>query len=142
MANSSDVQRNQQNNTSINNIGSDNNENNDNNEVDRMFDIFTGLNFLLNISRLKRAQYDDEDNSMRIMRNEQNDEEGPAMTYEELQAFPSSTYPRNINNSTEKCDICYFDFCYNDVVTKLRCNHTFHKNCLVNRLSTRNSGAN
>lgn len=132
--NSNESQRSQQNNTSINNTE---NENNENNDVDRMADMFNGLNFLLNISRLRRAQYGDDEDSINVT-NEEHNNEGPPMTHEQIQALPSSSYPRN-NNSNEKCVICDFDFCYNDIVTRLRCNHTFHKNCLVNRLTATNS---
>ncbi len=65
-------------------------------------------------------------------------EEGPPMSYQQLQALPSYNYQGR--NSNEKCSICDFDLCYNDLVTRLnKCNHIFHKNCLVNRLSTRRS---
>ena len=65
-------------------------------------------------------------------------EEGPPMSYQQLQALPSYNYQGR--NSKDKCNICDFDLCYNDLVTTLsKCNHTFHKNCLVNRLSTRRS---
>ena len=68
-----------------------------------------------------------------------NEDNGPPMTYTQLQALPSSNYPRD-NNNHEKCDICKFEFCYNDFVTKLeKCNHIFHKECLVNRLTTMHS---
>ena len=60
---------------------------------------------------------------------------GPAMSDEQLQALPVSYYPRN-NNSNEKCIICDFPFCYNDVIIKLRsCHHIFHKACLINTLT-------
>jgi len=68
-----------------------------------------------------------------------NEDNGPPMTYAQLQALPSSNYPRD-NNNHEKCEICNFEFCYNDLVTKLvKCNHIFHKECLVNRLTTMHS---
>ena len=71
--------------------------------------------------------------------NSVNEDNGPPMTYNQLQALPSSNYPRD-NNNHEKCDICKFEFCYNDLVTKLvKCNHIFHKECLVNRLTTMHS---
>ena len=60
---------------------------------------------------------------------------GPVMTDEQLQALPISYYPRN-NNSNEKCIICDFPFCYNDVIINLRsCHHIFHKACLINSLT-------
>ena len=60
---------------------------------------------------------------------------GPAMSDEQLQALPISYYPRN-NNSNEKCIICDFPFCYNDVIINLRsCHHIFHKACLINTLT-------
>ena len=134
-SNDNNAERNQDNNnTSINN--SENSEN----ENDRFGDIFNGLNFLLNISRLRRA-YEEENDESRLHSNnleEENNEEDPGMTNEQLQALESSIYPRN-NNSDEKCTICEFVFCYNDTVIKLKCNHIFHKDCLINRLSARHS---
>ena len=63
----------------------------------------------------------------------------PRMTYEQIESLPSESYPRN-NNNNEKCYICGFEFCYQDIVTKLeKCHHTFHRNCLINRLSSTNS---
>ena len=60
---------------------------------------------------------------------------GPAMSDEQLQALPVSYYPRN-NNSNEKCIICDFPFCYNDIIINLRrCHHIFHKACLINTLT-------
>ena len=132
------------NDTEINN-NTNTNQNNDNNndeenrtENDRFLDIFNGLNFLLNISRLRRTNEDDGNDNITNHDGEENNDEGPAMTNQQLQALPSSIYPRN-NNNNEKCIICQFDFCYKDTVTKLRCNHTFHRNCLINRLSARQS---
>ena len=119
-----------------NNNTSRNNSENENNDLNRLTDMVNGLNFLLNISRLRRAYEEENDESIRS--NEDNNEEGPPMTNAQLQALSSSTYPRN-NNSEEKCEICGFAFCYKDTIIKLRCNHIFHKDCLVNRLSARNS---
>lgn len=66
-------------------------------------------------------------NSMR-----RNNNAGPPMTDEQIQALPISYYPRN-NNSDEKCFICGYPFYYNDIIIKLRrCNHIFHKACLIN----------
>ena len=114
------------------------NSQNDNNENGGFGELFNGLNFLLNISRLRRVNEEESDESIRLdSMTEDNNEEGPAMTTQQLQALPTSIYPRNNNN--EKCIICGFDFCYNDTIIKLRCNHSFHKNCLVNRLTARNS---
>ena len=74
-----------------------------------------------------------------VFHSRENNEDGPPMSYAQMQALPSSSYPRN-NYNNEKCTICEFVFCYNDIVTKLtKCSHIFHKNCLVNRLSARQS---
>ena len=66
---------------------------------------------------------------------------GPPITNEQIQALPISYYPYRHNSSNQKCTICEFPFCYNDVIIKLRrCNHIFHKACLTNSLiSTRAS---
>ncbi len=65
------------------------------------------------------------------MRNQNN---GPLMTNEQIEALPLSYYPRN-NDSNEKCVLCSFPFCYNDVIIRLRCNHIFHKACLSQTLT-------
>ena len=71
------------------------------------------------------------------MRRENNS--GNAMTDEQIQALPISYYPRN-NNTNECCIICGFPFCYNDVIIKInRCNHIFHKACLINSLTVTRS---
>ena len=123
---SNDTERNNDNNTNSNN------ENNGN-PLNRMTlgEVMDGL---LNISRLGGG------NGLPfiILNRRENSEEGPPMTYEQLQNLQSSSYPRN-NNNNEKCIICGFDFCFNDIITKLICNHIFHKNCLVNRLTARQS---
>lgn len=114
-----------------------NNNNNSNNVINNLEEVVTGINFLMNVSRLRRNMEDELDNSV-VITNSNNEEEGPPMTQEQLDNLPCSIYPRN-NNTNEKCIICDFDFCYNDTIIKLRCNHKFHKNCLINRLSARRS---
>ena len=57
------------------------------------------------------------------------------ITNEQIQALPISYYPNRYNNTNQKCTICEFPYCYNDVIIKLRrCNHIFHKACLTNNL--------
>ena len=133
------------NNDTNQNITSNRNNTNSNNENEnenvREDELLNGLNFLLTISRIRRSIEEEgrnESSINEILNNRHNNDEGPPMTYNQLQALPSSIYS-NRNNSSEKCVICGFDFCYNDEITKLRCEHTFHKNCLVNRLRARNS---
>ena len=61
---------------------------------------------------------------------------GPPITNEQIQALPISYYPHRNNNSNQKCTICGFPYCYNDVIIKLRrCQHIFHKACLINSLN-------
>ena len=115
----------------------ENNSNNNDNGLNNLEEVVTGVNFLLNISRFRRPMDDEVDNSV-VITNSNNDEEGPPMTQEQLDSLPCSLYPRH-NVLNEKCVICEFDFCYNDTVIKLRCDHKFHKNCLINRLTARNS---
>ena len=89
------------------------------------------------INRQSLHHFFDRLNFLYTMRRGNNQKVGPSMSEDQIQALPISYYPRN-NNSDEKCIICGFPFCYNDVIIKLRsCNHTFHKNCLVNRLTIR-----
>ena len=94
----------------------------------------------MNLSRLRRINEELNNAliSIQSIRNNNNNEEGPSMTYTQLQNLASSNYTRR-NNTTEKCTICRFNFGYNDVITKLNCHHVFHKNCLVNRLSNTRS---
>ena len=115
----------------------ENNSNNNDNGLNNLEEVVTGINFLLNISRFRRPMDDEVDNSV-VITNSNNNEEGPPMTQEQLDSLPCSLYPRH-NVLNEKCVICEFDFCYNDTVIKLRCDHKFHKNCLINRLTARNS---
>ena len=62
---------------------------------------------------------------------------GPRITNEQIQSLPISYYPNRHNYSNQKCTICGFPFCYNDVIIKLRrCNHIFHKACLTNSLTS------
>ena len=133
---------NNNNDTNQNNTSNRNNTNSNNeNENVREDELLNGLNFLLTISRIRRSIEEEgrnESSINEILNNRHNNDEGPPMTYNQLQALPSTIYS-NRNNSSEKCIICGFDFCYNDEITKLRCEHTFHKNCLVNRLRARNS---
>ena len=131
---------NEERNQDSNNNSNEENNNNENNDINRLTDMMSGLNFLLNISRFRRMNEEENNESIRInsFSNDDNNEEGPPMTNEQFQALPISTYPNN-NNTDEKCEICGFVFCYKDTITKLRCDHTFHKDCLVNRLSARNS---
>ena len=131
-------ENNDDNNENNNNNGNGNNNNNNNDVLNNLEEVVTGLNFLLNIARLRRPIEDDLNNSEIISNNNNNDEEGPPMTQEQLDSLPWSLYPRN-NDLNEKCVICEFDFCYNDTVITLRCEHKFHKNCLINRLTARNS---
>ena len=114
-----------------------NNSNNNDNGLNNLEEVVTGINFLLNISRFRRPMDDEVDNSV-VITNSNNDEEGPPMTQEQLDSLPCSLYPRH-NVLNEKCVICEFDFCYNETVIKLMCDHKFHKNCLINRLTARNS---
>jgi hypothetical protein len=130
------------------------NTNSNDNDENRFADALNGFNFLLNLSRFRRMaleeeEEDDNDNNDNNNDNNNNDDnddnednddndEGPPLTYNQLQSLPSSKYLKK-DNSTEKCIICEFEFCYNDEVTTLKCNHSFHKNCLINRLRARNS---
>ena len=127
---------NQNNNNIINNNDPNSNVDNDINQLE---DVVSGINFLLNISRLRRPMEEENDNSI-ILTNSNNgeDTDGPPMTQEQLDSLEVSIYPRN-NNSNEKCIICEFDFCYNDTLIILKCGHKFHKNCLINRLTARSS---
>ena len=123
---------------SINENNNNNQENNNNTGLNHLEEIVTGINFLMNVSRLRRNVQEDLENSIMMNDNNNNNEEGPPMTEEQLDALPCSVYPRN-NINNEKCIICDFDFCFNDTIIKLRCEHKFHKNCLINRLTARRS---
>ena len=137
------------------------NTNNNGNDEDRFADALNGFNFLLNLSRFRRMA-SEEDDSIRDNNdndndnnnnnddndddnddendddNDNNNDERPPLTYNQLQSIPSSKYLKK-DNDTEKCIICEFEFCYNDEVATLKCNHSFHKDCIINRLRARNS---
>ena len=128
---SNDTERNHNNgnNTSVDNSNNENSLN--------RFTLGEVMDGLLRI-RIRRENDNDEVPFI-FLNNRENNEDGPPMTYEQLQNLQSSSYPRTNNNNNEKCIICGFDFCFNDIFTKLICNHIFHKNCLINRLSARQS---
>ena len=123
-----------------------NTNSNDDNDENRFADALNGFNFLLSLSRFRRMALEEEEDDDNDDNDDNNDghedngdnDEGPPLTYNQLQNLPSSKYLKK-DNSTEKCIICEFEFCYNDEVTTLKCNHSYHKNCLINRLRARNS---
>lgn len=67
---------------------------------------------------------------------EENEDYGEPMTFEQIDALPFYNCPKIEEGNNEiKCNICGFDLCYNDIVTKLeKCQHIFHKECLGNFL--------
>ena len=68
---------------------------------------------------------------------ELNEDFGPPMTFNQIEALPVEKYPRR-DEYDEKCILCGFNLCYNDSITKLQqCQHTFHKECLGNFLINR-----
>ena len=66
----------------------------------------------------------------------ENEDYGEPMTFQQIDALPFYNYPKiEDGNNEEKCVICGFDLCFNDVITKLeKCQHIFHKECLGNFL--------
>ena len=128
------------------NTNSNDNDNDNDNDENRFADALNGFNFLLSLSRFRRMALEEEEDDDNDDNDDNNDghedngdnDEGPPLTYNQLQNLPSSKYLKK-DNSTEKCIICEFEFCYNDEVTTLKCNHSYHKNCLINRLRARNS---
>lgn len=129
-----------------NNLNTNSNDNDNDNDENRFADALNGFNFLLSLSRFRRMALEEEEDDDNDDNNDNNEghedngdnDEGPPLTYNQLQNLPSSKYLKK-DNSTEKCIICEFEFCYNDEVTTLKCNHSYHKNCLINRLRARNS---
>lgn len=129
-----------------NNLNTNSNDNDNDNDENRFADALNGFNFLLSLSRFRRMALEEEEDDDNDDNDNNNDghedngdnDEGPPLTYNQLQNLPSSKYLKK-DNSTEKCIICEFEFCYNDEVTTLKCNHSYHKNCLINRLRARNS---
>ena len=107
-------------------------------EVLNHFTLGEVMDGILNITNLNRESNEPPQFPFIFIPRAESNEEGPPMSYQQLQGLPSYHYQGR--NSNEKCNICDFDICYNDLVTRLsKCNHIFHKNCLVNRLSTRRS---
>ena len=61
------------------------NSENDINENDRFGEIFNGINFLFNILRLRRVNEEENEESIRFnSMTEDNNEEGPAITTQQL----------------------------------------------------------
>ena len=132
----------------MNNHNSSSNDSNRNNSNERhrgnadgltLGDVMDGL--LLGYSRMRGENNGGDDQGLNlpfiIFHGNDSNDDGPPMSYSQIESLPSSNYPRN-NNNNEKCTICGFEFFFNDLVTKLvKCNHTFHKTCLANRLSAR-----
>jgi hypothetical protein len=132
----------------MNNHNSNSNDSNRNNSNERhrgnadgltLGDVMDGL--LLGYSRMRGENNGGDDQGLNlpfiIFHGNDSNDDGPPMSYSQIESLPSSNYPRN-NNNNEKCTICGFEFFFNDLVTKLvKCNHTFHKTCLANRLSAR-----
>jgi hypothetical protein len=135
---------NNSNNTNNNTNNDTNNNRNNNSDNSNITSLFNRFDFLLNLSRLRRENNaGEEDNTASVQHqnnfnNINNNEEGPPLSFSQLQNLPSFNYNMN-NNIKEKCIICGIVFSYNDIVVKLRCNHIFHKNCLTNRLVSRRS---
>ena len=66
-----------------------------------------------------------------------NEDLGPPMTLEQIQALPNDRYPKK-ETYDEKCFLCGFNLCYNDSIIKIsHCQHIFHKECLSNFLINR-----
>lgn len=66
-----------------------------------------------------------------------NEDLGPPMTLEQIEALPSEKYPKK-DTYDEKCILCGFNLCYNDSINKLeQCQHIFHKECFSNFLINR-----
>ena len=117
------------------------NDRNNNNERPNGFTLGDLMDGLLLYSRMRGESNGGDDQGPNlpfiIFHGNDSNDDGPPMSYSQIESLPSSNYPRN-NNNNEKCTICGFEFFYNDLVTKLiKCNHTFHKTCLANRLSAR-----
>ena len=140
----------------VNNINNSNNNNRQNNEGNNnnIEEEHQSINNL--ISRLMRLQGQvigennggeghNNNNSRERSINDSNvdlirefDEDlGPPMTFEQIEALPLGKYPKK-ETYDEKCILCGFHFCYNDSITKLeQCQHIFHKECLGNFLLDR-----
>ena len=133
------------------NIRSNLNNNNNNREGERererpgqvlnhftLGEVMDGLLRITNINGNSNENDESPHFPFIVIPRQESQEDGPPMSYQQLQDLPSYNYQGR--NSKEKCNICDFELCYNDLVTRLsKCNHIFHKNCLVNRLSTRRS---
>lgn len=62
-----------------------------------------------------------------------NNNNSQGLSYEELQELPVTLYD---SSNEEKCVLCEFELCVNDFIIKLtKCQHVFHKECLVRFLS-------
>lgn len=124
------------------------NNSSNNNNSGNLGEIFNGftlgevMNTLLPMLRIQREQ--ENSNSGNESNNNLNNDDSiinndEGMTYGQIESLPSSKYTKN-NNTTDKCIICGFLFCYNDFIISLsRCHHVFHKACLTDYLFQRQS---
>ena len=140
---------NNNNNANSNNIPNQGNNNNpirNNTHLNRM-EITELLNNYLRIRGNAHEENNEEnvnniseDKSINYSNLEINDELGedlgPPMTFIQIDALPVEKYPRR-DTYDEKCILCGFNLCYNDSITKLQCQHIFHKECLGNFLINR-----
>ena len=135
--NSIDTNRRQRRQNLNNNNSGNNNEEFQPNEIDL-------LNRLLRLQRqiVRNEEGNGGENSLGASLNDTfeqiellNEDLGPPMTMEQIEALPNEKYPKkNIYN--EKCILCGFNIYYNDSITKLQqCQHFFHKECFANFLT-------
>lgn len=70
--------------------------------------------------------------------NLRDDNENKKIEPNQLEEIPTEIYEEN-QIEENKCSICYTKYNQNDLLRKLKCNHTFHKCCLDNWLLNYNN---
>ena len=126
----------------IQNINNNNSQNNNEeaqaNEIDLLNRLLRLQRQVVGINREGNGEVNNLGDSLNDSNYDQiellNEDLGPPMSMEQIEALPMEKYPKK-DIYDEKCILCGFNIYYNDSITKLQqCQHIFHKECFSNFL--------